>query len=390
MTARRLLAGLSLLLLAVAVLANGAIGTWSRAKPELAQSWWPGHPAAELSLAQADIGRQAARGQAPSAATFARLALVAERAPMTIEPLLAAAIKAQQAGQPQRAERLFLIAHQRRPRELASHYFLADSYLRGGKVEVGLRELVELARLAPGGIGSAAPFVADYARRPANWPAMRAVLDRQPALAHGVLLALAKDPDNVPALLALSGGVERRSDASWVETSLAAHIDARRYAEARALWAQFSGGGATKGSLVHDPEFRDDRSPPPFNWALAQSAVGSVERRPGQGIHILFYGSQGGSLVRQLLVLAPGSYRLTTASSGKLAEPKAMSWTITCASTARLLADITITLGGTDRAGFAVPADCPAQWLSLDARAQDIRGDSELRVPFVRIERVGG
>lgn len=390
MMVRRLLAGLALLLLAVAVVANAAVDYWSPRDPARANRWWPGHPRAELALAQVEVGRIAAAGHAPGKALFERLARVAVRSPFAVEPLLAHGVAAQQAGQAQRAQRLFLIAEQRRPRELASHYFLAEAYLREGKVEEGLHQLVRLARLAPNGITSIAPFVADFARSPANWPRMREILDREPALASPVFGALASDPANVPAVLALARGPERSPGAAWVQVALAAQIEARRYAEAHRLWARLSGLGEERGALVHDPGFRDSAAPPPFNWQLAQSAIGSAERRPGQGLHVLFYGSQSGSLARQMLLLAPGRYRLVTRNRGRLADPRALSWTVSCVSPASVLADIPVKAGMAIDQVFAVPANCPAQWLSLDARAQDIRGDSEIRVPFVRVERVGG
>lgn len=389
MQARRFLAGLALVVLALAVVTNAAVDHWTPRNPARAQGWWPGHPRAELALAQIEIARAAAAGRAPQPATFTRLDRVASRMPLAVEPLLARGVAAQQVGQVQRSRRLFELAEQRRPRELAPHYFLADADLRAGNVEGGMRQLVRLARLSPSGIGSVAPHLAAFARNPDNWPQISATFAREPALASAVLGTLAADPANVAALLALAKGTQRRLGASWIPVAIAAQVKARRYPQARQLWAQLSGVADRGDWLVYDPDFRDGVAPPPFNWELAQSAVGSAERRPGQGLHVLVYGSQSGSLARQLLVLRPGRYRLITTSQGKIADPQALSWTLSCDSPANVLADVAVKAGTRIDQTFAVPANCPAQYLSLDARAQDIRGDSEIRVPYVRIERLG-
>jgi hypothetical protein len=71
----------------------------------------------------------------------------------------------------------------------------------------------------------------------------------------------------------------------------------------------------------------------------------------------------------QLMTLLPGSYKLASQAgrSGSGAPPL---WTVSCAAPAKAIA--TLETGSRANAAsstsFAVPADCPAQWLTLTVR----------------------
>ncbi|MGH6783819.1 MAG: hypothetical protein ACREBP_04255 [Sphingomicrobium sp.] len=298
---RRLLALAALLALAILVVRNGAVRAFAPTDPGAAAWWWPGHPLAETSLAMAAVGEAARSGRPAGPATMRALADVAVRDPLAIEPLLVRAVDAQTAGDLGLAERLYRLAEARQGRSLPPHFFLADLYLRSGRAADGLREVANLARLSPGGLGNGAPYIAQYAQDPANWPGMRAIFRDQPGLAVPVLTALAQDPANAKAILALASAEQRGPEAAWLRPLLDAMIAAGQYRRVRALWAGLANVAATPATLIHDSEFTDSRSPPPFNWDLAQSSVGLAERRRGSGLRVFFYGSQGGSLVRQML-----------------------------------------------------------------------------------------
>lgn len=374
---------------AIAVVRNGAVLALASSKPAVAERLWSGHPTVQRTAAMAQVGEAARSAQPAGPAAVSALDSVAVRDPLAIEPLLVKAVMAQDAGDSARAERLYALAEARQGRALPPHYFLAELYLRSGRVVDGLRELANLARLSPGGVSSSAPFVAQYARDPGNWPRIRAIFRTQPELVNPVLVALAQDPANARAILALAGPTPRNSTAPWLPPLLGSMIAAGRYAEARSLW--FTTGGATAASdaLVHDPDFADNRLPPPFNWELAQSPAGLAERSRGSGLHVIFYGSQGGLLARQLLVLAPGQYQISLRVAGQVSDPQAVAWSVRCDKAPLPLAIFPIRGPGISTWSFSVPAGCPAQWLQLDGRAQDINGPSDLSIARIDL-RSGG
>ena len=154
--------------------------------------------------------------------------------------------------------------------------------------------------------------------------------------------------------------------------------------QARALWAR-DAGVADAGALIHDGRFTDGRSPPPFNWQLAGSAIGLTERQKGGGLHVIFHGTQMGALARQLLVLAPGTYRLSADVRARIADPRALSWTIECPGAAAPIANLPVERSGALAWRFTVPAGCAAQWLSLAGRPGDIGGDSEVTIASIAL-----
>jgi len=153
------------------------------------------------------------------------------------------------------------------------------------------------------------PYLAQYATSPANWPALRALFATNPQLAHPVLVRLAADIKTVPAALAIADPREKGNQ-PWLQSVVDTLVRAGDYAGARAAWARMAGPGAASGELLHDADFHDGGSPPPFNWQLTASTVGLAERQRGR-LHILFYGDEDGTLASQLLLLPPGSYRLS-------------------------------------------------------------------------------
>jgi hypothetical protein len=211
------------------------------------------------------------------------------------------------------------------------------------------------------------------------------IMQGQPALGQAVLLALASDSANLRAVLALAGPGQRGADAAWLPPMLAALIKDGRFADARRLWAEQS--SVPPGSeLLHDGDFTDARSVPPFNWALTGSAVGLAERQRGAGLHIIFYGTQDGVLAQQLLLLPPGAYRMNFRLSGTLADRRALAWSLTCAGSGQVIGSYPLPGPGDLSWGVRIPPNCSAQTLSLTGRAQDIGRASDILISALRIE----
>jgi hypothetical protein len=375
---------LAALALAAAVVRTALVGAYAERQPERAARWWSDHPAVLRGEALAEQGRAARIGAPPGPAARERLNRLALAEPTAIEPLLVAALEARERGDIAKAERLFVIARNRDPRALAPHFFLAEYYVVTGRLREGLAAIAGLARLAPGGAAASAPFIAQVARDKARWPAIRAVFAEQPSLADPVLGLLAADPANARSVIALSG--PERSGKSWYPILLDTLVKAGRGREARALWAR-DAGVADAGALIHDGRFTDGRSPPPFNWQLAGSAIGLTERQRGGGLHVIFHGTQAGALARQLLVLEPGTYRLSAEMRGRIADPRALSWLVECPGAAAPVASLPVERSGMLAGRFTVPAGCGAQWLSLVGRPGDIGGDSEVTIASVALAR---
>ena len=387
MAVRAAFAVIAALLLAVQVVRNAAVQALAETRPEDAASAWRGHPATEISVALTDIARASrARRPVPSSA-FALIDDAAAKEPLAAQPYLVRGVQASIANDPATAQGAFEAAQWRDPRSLPAAYFLADRYFRSNDVKSGLREISALARLSPEGGAAAVPYVAQYAANSSNWPALRDLFRTNAALAQRVVVALSSNAQTIPAALALAGPPDA-GDKQWVPVLVTTLVQTGDYARARTVWARLSKGSASPGELVHDLDFRDTESPPPFNWQLTSSTVGLAERQKGGRLHVLFYGDEDGSLATQLLLLPPGSYQMSMRLIGDPTRGHALTWSIWCDKAAQPLSSITLDSAATRGWRFEVPAGCTAQWLKLSGISADVAQQVDVSIADLRLAKV--
>ena len=334
-----------------------------------------------IGIAQATHDR---RPVPPSA--FELMADAAAKEPLAPEPFLVRGVQAEVARDGTTAQRAFEEAQWRDPRSLSAAYFLADRYFRSGDSKHGLMEVAGLARLSPNGAATIGPYLASYARSPANWPALRAMFRANPALAKPALVELASNIATVPAVLALADPREKPGQADWLVPLLNTMTSAGDFAKARSIWAKAS--GASTAELIHDAEFSDKDAPPPFNWALTSSAVGMAERQPGGRLHLVFYGQEDGFLASQLLLLGPGNYRLSMRLIGDPVRARSLNWSIWCDRASAPIASVTLDAAARGWT-FRVPVGCPAQWLKLAGASGDMSQQVDVTIGALKLERAG-
>ena len=214
------------------------------------------------------------------------------------------------------AERLFAEAAARDPRSVLAHYSLADRYLRTGRLEPALKELSVLVRLVPDAATGLAEPLAAFARQPGTTGTLNRFFARSPGFAGPVLASLAKDPAQADRVIALAQGLNLPPDASgWKALLIEAQIERKNYPVALALWRRIARAGPVAG--IFNPGFRDLPAPPPFNWTPVGGSAAMVEPAPGGGLKLIYYGREDSQLTQQLLVLAPGRYRLARRRTGR-------------------------------------------------------------------------
>lgn len=374
------------LLLAIQVVRNAAVQALSVQHPEQAAKYWADHPTSQDMLGMTQIAAAAKKRTAPPESAFSLLQSAARHEPLAPEPFMVRGVQAQFAGNEAIAQKAFQSAQWRDPRSEQAAYFLAEHYLRSGDAKNGLQQLALLARLSADGPRLIAPYLASYAARPANWPALRRLFRGNPHLAEPALVALASSAPTAPVVLALADPRESMRSKRWFPILLTTLTGAGDYAHARAIWAKET--GVRDGELLHDAAFADRSSPPPFNWELTSSAVGLAERHPGGRLHILYYGQQDGILATQLMLLPPGSYRLSMQLLGDKTRANALNWSIWCDKAAAPISAVTL-----DKAAagwrFAVPAGCKAQWLKLSGSSSDLPQQMDTTIGNLKLERLG-
>ena len=387
MIVRRVVVVLLSLLLAVQVIRNSAVDGFAELHPNTAARVWPGHPAVELSLGMMDIARSARAGRPVGGSTLAKIRDAAVKAPLAPEPFLVEGVLAQLARDPAKAEATFRAAQWRDPRSLPAAYFLAEHYFRTGEQLEGLRQIATLARLSPAGVGSVAPYLAAYAQNPSNWAQMRSLFRSEQEVEDPVLVALSENPANASAVLALADRTHRNAQSPWLPVLVQSLIGGGRYADARSIWSQVAGVAEAPAELIYDSSFSRPGAPPPFNWALTSSTVGLAERqRPGR-LHVLFYGQEDGVLASELLLLAPGAYRLSFQLAGGGSHEGELVWSAQCDKSQTEISRIDVASAATRGWDFEVPANCPAVWLNLSGASSDVPQQAEATISQLKLER---
>ena len=383
---RQVVVIIAALLAAIQILRQGAVDSFVGRRPDIAARLWPGHPDVQLSAGMTRIAELTRQGQPVTQDAVNQVYQGGRKAPLAPQPFLVRGVQAQLAGETATAERDFTAARRRDPRSLPARYFLADFYLRQGNAGAGLREIAVLARLAPAGIKSLAPYVATYARQRATWPQLRALFRAEPLLEQATLQALAGDASNADAVLALS--TRKEPDSLWLGPMLASLVKAGRYAQAWQMWANVA--GAKPEGLIYDPRFADAKAPPPFNWSLTASAVGLAERQRGGGLHVIYHGREDGALAAQTIMLQPGRYLFSAVAPGANAPAEGLSWVLSCMNSNKELARRPFRDVAGQGWSFEIPSGCPAQRLELTGSSSDMPHAVDVSIRSVSLTRAAG
>jgi hypothetical protein len=386
MMIRALFAAVLALVLGAQVVRNSAVTGYADLEPEVAARLWSDHPRVETSKALVEIAAASRQRKGVEPGAFALIDDAARKAPLSPEPFLVHGVQAYLSGESRLASARLAEAQKRDPRSMPAAYFLANYYFRSGWPLDGLLQATLLARLSPGMGAAIGPYVAAYAQNPSNWPQIRALFRADQTIEDNVLTALAQDARNARAILAVADEKHRTPESPWLRVLLGKMVAAGDYSTARALWASVAHVRLSPSTLLYNGSFRDVEAPPPFGWKLASSNLGIADRQPGS-LHVIYYGEEDGVLASQLLLLAPGSYRLNTKLASDGVHPELLSWSIRCDRSARPLSGASAEFAAKRGWSFDIPAGCSAQWLELWGKSGDIPAQAEVTMSGVTLEQ---
>jgi hypothetical protein len=160
-------------------------------------------------------------------------------------------------------------------------------------------------------------------------------------------------------------------------------VNDQRFEEALADWRVLKPASAGDGRLVNDGDFSATQWIAPFGWDFEGTVVGNVEPADEHGrdepaLRIDYDGSARARFPQQLVVLAPGRYRLTgEALTANTESAGSLQWNVTCVEGQILGSWRTVDTNMQWRrfaVDFDVPAQgCRAQWLVLKPNREDRR-----------------
>ena len=370
--ARLLVAGLFVLLTSTYAIRSAMVAAYLPADVEAAATVWPEHPRVLAALSQRAIAEAAAQQRPLPPEASGRMTELAERAPLSHEPFVAAGMVALAADQHQqhvRAEQLLLAARTRAPRTPVTRYLLAELYGRENSLGPALREFAVFRRLTPTLSAPMVSALAHFVQREGPMTELRVLLRNDPQLEAALLSALASDPRNAGLISSLARS-QRGSGAAppWLHKLLESLVQAGEFRKAHALWLQFA--PASEGRAAQWT-FTSSAAPSPFTWQFNEESAGSA-RPTGDGLEVFYSGRQTVNLASKLVLLAPGAYTMSQTIIGTPPSGDSVRWSLTCLPSKEKIIDLPVLKKGRVSAQFGIPESCIAQQLELTGLAQSI------------------
>ena len=282
-------------------------------------------------------------------------------------------------------------SRRRNPRNRFTRLFLLEAYLRSMKVPEAGTEIVVLGRLLGESRRVLVPVVARAMIDPVIGPQLESAVRSDPQLRSAVALAMVELNAQPAQVIGVGGSspTQEPADKAWRAALLQKMVTAGKTADAYRLWRSFSGANRDGAHL----SFLPLDGLPPFDWTYLATGDGVAEPTQHGALDVSFYNRNSVSVARKLVTLAPGTWRLDVAvEGGPTRGQEPLAATVTCAATSGALTRIpfTIARGGSMRAFavFAVPDNCPGQWLAIDGTAQEFPTPRTVSVLSLALKRV--
>jgi hypothetical protein len=350
---------------------------------------WQGDSSDALAARARDLlkGRNAQGG--------ARLAARAlQRWPLNEPALTVYGLSMEQLGRPDAALAALSLSGQRGWRDVLAQMWLFRSDILAGRFATGLEHADALMRRQDAPTPIILQILTVAAHDPRAIGPLTERMAANPSWRERLIPFMARSTrppslDAAEALLSRLAATSAPPTDVEVAAVLNALIEQGKYQQAEADWRRFEPAGAKDGGLVKNGGFERAPGTTPFDWSINggvgwTAAIG--QGPPGEGgasaLKIDYDGVSKGETLQQLVVLAPGSYRLSGRfyDEGGAGAPQ-LAWTIICNGAGAPLAAAPAPTGPAGgwrpfSVDFSVPAaSCPAQQLRLKVTPGDVRTD---------------
>lgn len=350
----------------------------NRRDPALAHSLMHGNGRITARLAEQRFEKNPEGTEQGATARLARLALLQD--PTAVSAVSTLGFQAHIRGDTQEARRLFDYAQRLSRRNLQAQLWAIEDAVQREDIPGALHHYdiaLRTSRVAPDLL----------------FPVLASAIT-DPTIRSNLVVTLAEKPRWGPQFIAyaLANGADPASIASLFVALRQAGVPASPEASSSVVNRLVLGGALEDAWRYYtsvwpgadrrrsrDPQFTADRTAPsPFDWTNIndESVTTSIQRGNEGGVFdFSVRPSTGGPLLRQLLMLPPGSYRIEGHSSGiEQPERSLPYWVLTCRD-GRELGRVTMPSStrssGVFSGRFNIPEGCPAQSLALVARASD-------------------
>lgn len=295
------------------------------------------------------------------------------------------------------AVRALEIARAREPRNRVTRILLADGYLQQERITETIQEVLVLEHLRTGAGNILLPLLANLVRAPAFSAQTIAALGDGP-ISTRVMSLLANDLAPVDLLIKFSfdpgEDIKAKEDErATVARLVSPYLKAGDVQSASRLWKHYNSGDGLDLAQVTDPSFTGEPGPP-FGWEYGRKADAGLIEQVDDGLRVTHFGRSRWTVLRQVLLLNPGVYRIEYAVESAPDESGSLFWRVDCVEGPKALLNISFEaedlLGMAQSKTFTVPSgDCPAQQLVLTAEPVASSRQNAVELSSVEISPAG-
>ena len=375
---------------------------FARRAPALALRWNPGSADANVRMADTLLQDPDTAAVLPAVADHAARSL--RRQPLNPGGARLLAIAAASGGNIARAGALARYAEVMSRRDLPTQLWLIEAAVQRGDIATALVHYDRAMKTSAQGRAVLFPILTQAASDPAIWRPLAGVLARRPQWWRDFTEQLVPRSSSPDALYAIARrtGIERpgTADPALLQAIEKRLVDLGAYSVAADLWNRAHGLPPASPALLRNGGFEQPGGWDPFEWNLQDTPDLAAVRQPGvrptggSALFITAANGRGGDVAAQLVILSPGRYVMTATTGDVRGDPLAFPrFVVRCANGPRDLLNAPFPAspeaGRAWRAGFTVPAGCPAQRVGIRGTSSLDPSDAVPWVDSVAIRREG-
>lgn len=365
---------------------------WRDNRPNLALRAWPYDARAMAGSAEQQLQTASGANMPRSTVKLLRRALL--RDPTAVNAWRTLGIRAYTAGDQETGLRYLLISQSLSARDSLTQLWLIEDSTRRGDVDDALKHYDIALRTSARTADLLLPTLVSATEEPVVAKKVAALLSQNPPWSSRFIDFFAQNAPSARAatqLVAAMPTAGRSEHMDSFKKLIPLLIERGDYKDAATIYSLLSG---SRSAGLQDSNFTGQSAFSPFEWDLTDTPDLRAERVSGSGSErgLLVSAANGAIAIvaRQMVILAPGPYGLRSKTGPQSEAPvDKLLWRVTCAGSDRKLLELDVTprQSGSKTTGrtFSVPANCPAQWISLEVTAPESSVGSEAWVYWVAV-----